>query len=159
MPRYRLMQPLWFGFCLAVLAGCTPPNVTSSEAQAPPVGPNVARVWFFRQMADPGLGNVDAGTPIIYANGSLIADIPQGSAFFHDFPPGKYWFTVQPYGTPTSEHDTLQLAPREQAYVQVQWEANWEANRTGGGSSFTVLTSSSDVAQQYMPTLRNLGQR
>ena len=89
MPRYRLMQPLWFGFCLAVLAGCTPPNVTSSEAQAPPVGPNVARVWFFRQMADPGLGNVDAGTPIIYANGSPIADIPQGSAFFHDFPPGS----------------------------------------------------------------------
>ena len=66
---------------------------------------------------------------------------------------------MQPYGTPAREHDTLLLAPQEQAYLQVQWEANWQANRTGGGSSFTVLTSSPDVAQQYMPTLKNLGQR
>ena len=66
---------------------------------------------------------------------------------------------MQPFGTPTREHDTLQLTPGTQAYVQVQWEANWEANRTGGGSSFTVLTSSPEVAQQYLPTLTNLGQR
>jgi hypothetical protein len=43
--------------------------------------------------------------------------------------------------------------------VQVQWEPAWEANRVGGGSSFTVLTSSPEVAQQYLPTLTNLGQR
>ena len=56
MPGYRLIQPLWFGFCLAALAGCTPPDVASSDAQAPPVGPNLARVWFFRQMDDPAMG-------------------------------------------------------------------------------------------------------
>jgi hypothetical protein len=28
-----------------------------------------------------------------------------------------------------------------------------------GGSSFTVETSSPEVAQQYIPTLTNLGQR
>jgi hypothetical protein len=118
----------------------------------------MARVWFFRQ-ADPTGGNVFAGTPIVYANGAPIGDVAQGTAFFHDFAPGKYRFTVQPFGTPTREHDTLQLVPGTQSYVQVQWEANWEANRTGGGSSFTVLTSSPEVAQQYLPTLTNLGQR
>jgi hypothetical protein len=114
----------------------------------------MARVWFFRQ-TDPTGGDVSAGTPITYANGASVSDVPQGTAVFHDFPPGKYRFTVQPYGTPTREHDTL-LLPGTQSYVQVQWEANWEANRTGGGSSFTVLTSSPVVAQQYLPTLTNL---
>ena len=117
-----------------------------------------ARVWFFRQ-ADPPGGSVYASDPIIYANGAPIAGISQGTAFFHDFPPGKYRFTVQPFGTPTNQHDTLQLAPGTQGYVQVQWEANWEAGHTGGGSSFTVLTSSPEVGQQYLPTLTNLGQR
>jgi hypothetical protein len=159
MVRYRLVGPIWFGLCILALASCAPqPTATTSQAQAPAVGADMARVWFFRQM-DPTGGNVFAGAPIIYANGAPIGDIPQGAAFFHDFPPGKYRFTVQPYGTPTREHDTLQLSSGEEAYVQVQWEPAWEANRVGGGSSFTVLTSSPEVAQQYIPTLTNLGQR
>ena len=141
------------------LVGCAPQgNPATSQAQIPPVEPGMARVWFFRQ-SDPTGGNVYAADPIVYANGAPVGQIAQGTAFFHNFPPGKYRFTVQPFGTPTREHDTLQLAPGMQAYVQVQWEANWEANRTGGGSSFTVLTSSPEVAQQYLPTLTNLGQR
>ena len=159
MVGFRL-APIRFVLCILALAGCTPPQPTRapSQTQFPPAGPGMARVWFFRQM-DPTSGNVYAGSPIIYANSAPIGDLPQGSVFFRDFAPGKYRFTVQPYGTPTPEHDTVQLVSGQQAYVQVQWEANWEANRTGGGSSFTVLTSSPEVAQQYIPTLTNLGQR
>ena len=159
MVRNRLMVPIWLWLCTLALGSCAPQQTAAtSPAQAPAVGPGTARVWFFRQ-ADPSGGNVFAGTPIVYANGAAVGDVPQGTVFFHDFPPGKYRFTVQPFGTPTREHDTLQLVPGTQAYVQVQWEANWEANRTGGGSSFTVLTSSPEIAQQYLPTLTNLGQR
>ena len=104
-------------------------------------------------------GNVYAADPIVYANDAPVGGVQQGTTFFHNFPPGKYRFTVQPFGTPTREHDTLQLAAGMQAYVQVQWEPNWEANHTGGGSSFTLLTSSPEVGQQYLPTLTNLGQR
>lgn len=160
MDQYRLTASMWVGLSLLGLAGCTSPSTMATQkAQGPPVDPNMARVWFFRQTSDPVQGNVEAGRPVIYANGAPIADIAQGTAFFHNFPPGKYRFTVQPFGTPTREHDTLELLPGSQNYVQVQWEANWEANRTGGGSSFTVLTSSPVVAQQYIPTLTNLGQR
>jgi len=158
MVRYRLTAPLWLSLCVLALGSCAPQPTATSQAKVPAVGPGRARVWFFRQ-ADPTGGNVFAGTPIVYANGAPIGDVAQGTAFFHDFAPGKYRFTVQPFGTPTREHDTLQLVPGTQSYVQVQWEANWEANRTGGGSSFTVLTSSPEVAQQYLPTLTNLGQR
>jgi hypothetical protein len=78
----------------------------------------MARVWFFRQ-ADPPGGDVYAAVPIVYANGAPVGNAPQGTVFFHDFPPGKYRFTVQPFGTPTREHDTLQLMPGMQSYVQV----------------------------------------
>ena len=159
MLGYRLRASLWFSLGLLALVGCTPRSqVAGSQPEIPPLEPGMARVWFFRQ-SDPAWGNVAAGRQIIYANGAPVGQIEQGTAFFHNFPPGKYRFTVEPYGTPTREHDTLQLAPGTQNYVQVQWEANWEANRTGGGSSFTVLTSSPEVAQQYLPTLTNLGQR
>jgi hypothetical protein len=159
MVRNRFMVPIWLGLCILALGSCAPqPTVATSQAQAPAVGPGMARVWIFRQ-TDPTGGNVFAGTPIVYANGASVGDVPQGTVFFHDFPPGKYRFTVQPFGTPTREHDTLQLVPGTQAYVQVQWEANWEAGHTGGGSSFTVQTSSPEIAKQYLPTLTNLGQR
>jgi len=159
MVRNRFMVPIWLGLCILALGSCAPqPTVATSQAQAPAVGPGMVRVWIFRQ-ADPTGGNVFAGTPIVYANGAAVGDVPQGTVFFHDFPPGKYRFTVQPFGTPTREHDTLQLVPGTQAYVQVQWEANWEAGHTGGGSSFTVQTSSPEIAKQYLPTLTNLGQR
>ena len=143
---------------LLTLTGCAPQSqVATSRAQPVPVEPGMARVWFFRQ-ADPTGGNVYAADPIVYANGAPVGDVRQGTVFFHNFPPGKYRFTVQPYGTPTPQHDTVQLAPGQQAYVQVQWEANWETGHTGG-SSFTVETSSPGVEQQYIPTLTNLGQR
>ncbi len=158
MVRYRLMAAIWLGLCILVLGSCAPqPTAATSQAQVPAVGPGMARVWFFRQ-ADPTGGNVYAGSPIIYANGAPVGELPQGAVFFHDFPPGKYRFTVQSYGTPTPEHDTLQLVHGTDAYVQVQWEANWETGHTGG-ASFSVQTSSPEVAQQYLPTLTNLGQR
>jgi hypothetical protein len=159
MFRYRLTSSLWFGLCLFALGSCAPQTTTAtSQAQVSAVEPNMTRVWFFRQ-ADPPGGSVYASDPIIYANGAPVGGIAQGTAFFHDFPPGKYRFTVQAFGTPTNQHDTLELAPGTQGYVQIQWEANWEAGHTGGGSSFTVMTTSPEVGQQYLPTLTNLGQR
>jgi len=158
MLRYRLTTAIWFGLCLLVLASCAPqPTVSTSQTPVSAVGPGIARVWFFRQ-ADPPGGNVYAADPIVYANAAPVGEVKQGTAFFHDFPPGKYRFTVQPFGTPTPEHDTLQLVPGSQSYVQIQWEANWETGHTGG-SSFTVLSTTPEVAQQYLPTLTNLGQR
>ena len=152
MLNSRMTVAIAFTLGLVALAGCAPRSqMAASKPQDLPLQAGMARVWFFRQ-ADPVGGNVYASDPIIYANGAPVGAIPQGTTFFHDFPPGKYRFTVQPFGTPTREHDTLELVPGQQAYLQVQWEANWEANRTGGGASFTVLTFSPEVARQYFPT-------
>ena len=159
MHRYRLLAPMWFCLGLLVLAGCAAqPGGTASQAPVPALQPSMARVWVLRQPSSPG-GNVAAADSMVYANGAPVAQSAQGTVFFHDFQPGTYRFTVQPYGTPANLVDTLQLASGTQAYVQVQAVPNWELGSTAGGASFAVLTMSPQEAQSYLPTMTNLGQR
>jgi hypothetical protein len=145
---------------ITVLVGCaTPPTGTASSASAPALQPGMARLWVLRQPSAPG-GNVAAADPMVYVDGAPLARSAQGTAFFHDFQPGTYRFTVQPYGTPANLVDTLQLAPGTQAYVQVQAVPNWEmGGSTPLGASFAVLTMSPQDAQPYFQTMTNLGQR
>jgi hypothetical protein len=158
MRRSRTSAPMRLCLGLLMLAGCAPQPVgTASQAPAPALQPNTARVWVLRQPNAPG-GNVAAADPMVYANGAPLAKSAQGTVFFHDFQPGTYRFTVQPYGTPANLIDTLQLAPGMEAYVQVQAVPNWELG-SAGGASFAVLTMSPAEAQSYMPTMTNLGQR
>jgi hypothetical protein len=159
MRRYRPLPPMWLGLGLLVLAGCAAqPAGTASQAPVPALHPSMARVWVLRQPSSPG-GNVAAADPMVYANGAPLAQSAQGTVFFHDFQPGTYRFTVQPYGTPANLVDTLHLAPGTQVYVQVQAVPNWEMGSTGGGASFAVLTMSPAEAQPYLQMMTNLGQR
>jgi hypothetical protein len=159
MGRSHFLAPLWLGLWLLLAAGCAPQQTAAtSQAQISPLNPAMTRVWFFRQ-ADPPGGNVFAADPTVSANDAPIAQIPQGTVFFHDFPPGRYKFKVQAYGTPTGERDVFQLAPGTQTYLQIEWVQNWQTGSTVGGSSFVVQTSSPEIAQPYLRTLTNLGQR
>jgi hypothetical protein len=158
MRKSRISLPVGF-CCLLVLAGCAaPPGRTASQAAAPALQPNMARVWVLRQPTSPG-GNVAAADPMVYVNGAPLARSAQGTVFFHDFPPGTYRFTVQPYGTPANLVDTLQLAPGTETYVQVEAVPNWEMGSTAGGGSFAVLSMSPAEAQPYFPMITNLGGR
>lgn len=149
----------WLVPGVLMLAGCaaaSPPP--ASQAQAPVIAPGMARVWVLRQQ-DPPQGNIEAARPMVFANGAPLAESREGTAYFHDFRPGTYKFSVQAYGTPAKESDTIQLAPGMQSYLQVQAVPNWQQGSSVGGWSFAVLTMSPELAQQYMPTLTNLGQR
>jgi hypothetical protein len=120
--------------------------------------PGMARVWFVRQ-ADPPGGNIYAAAPLVSVDRAPLAQIPQGTVFFHDFPPGRYRLSAQAFGTPASQHDILHLDPGTENYVQVEAVANWELGSPVGGYSFAVLPMSPEIARQYLPTLTNLGQR
>jgi len=125
----------------------------------------MARVWFFRGWDAPsGQGFVYAASPMIYANGAAIGDLPVGSAFFRDFPPGTHRFTVEPYGLPTPQATTLELTPGTQNYLQAQWIASWQVGYPPAGwsfapNTFAILSTPPQVAQAYLPTLAYLGQR
>jgi hypothetical protein len=152
----------WMAFCLGllVLAGCAPQRTgTAAQVAVPALQPTMARFWVLRQPSAPE-GNVAAADPMVYVNGAPLARSAQGTVFFHDFQPGTYRFTVQPYGTPANLVDTLQLPPGTQSYVQVQAVPNWEmGGSTAMGASFAVLTMSPEDALPYFQTVTNLGQR
>jgi hypothetical protein len=130
--KYGFSALMWFGLGLLALADCAPqPTGTAPLASAPTLPPDMARLWVLRQPSAPG-GNLAAADPMVYANGAPLAQSAQGTVFLHDFQPGTYRLTVQPYGTPANLVDTLQLAPGTQAYVQVQAVPNWEQGSTAG---------------------------
>ena len=153
----------WLGLCLAALLGCT--TETSTTAPIPVLAPNTARVWFLRGWDSPsGQGYVYTAEPAIFANGVPVGGIRTGTEFFRDIPPGTYRFTVQPIGLPTPQETTLQLAAGTETYLQVQWAASWqfgypEVDFSFAPNTFVIMTMSPQVAQAYLPTLTNLGQR
>jgi hypothetical protein len=164
--KYALPIAVLLAACILVLADCTPQaKVTTSQAQIPAVAPGTARVWFFRGWDSPsGQGFVYGAAPTIYANGTPVGGIPTGTAFFRDFPPGAYSFTVEPIGLPTPQAASIQLAAGTQSYLQVQWAASWqfgypEVDFSFAPNTFAVFTASPQVAQAYLPTLSYLGQR
>jgi len=158
MCRYRTVLPALLVLCLVALADLAPETVAAAaEAQTTAIAPGMARVWFLRP-AGSLAGNVWAAAPMIYANGAPIGDIPAGTEFYRDFRSGTYSFTVQPYGLPTGQADTVQLAPGTQTYLEIQWLASWEEGYPEAGwgfapNTFGILAMSPQLAQAYLPTL------
>ena len=96
MRNYRASVSMLFG--LVALAGLMPTAMASPDGlQVPALSAGAARVWFLR----PAGANSSAlgAAPMIYANGTPVADISANAAFYRDFAPGTYRFTVQPYGS------------------------------------------------------------
>jgi hypothetical protein len=163
----RICRPaaaMLVGLCLVVLAACAQSGPTISQAQAPPIKPGMARVWFLRASISPQFGAVQAFAPVIYANGAPVAAIAAGTGFYRDFAPGTYRFTVQPLGLPTPQATTVQLASGTESYLYVDWVASWTqgyapASWNFAPNMFAILTIPTQVAQAYLPTLGYLGER
>ena len=157
--RINSLSPqLWFGVGLLMLASCVgQPAETGWLAQAPPLQSEMARAWVLRMPSQAGI--TTGADPMVYVNGAPLAQSTLSTAYFHDFRPGTYRFTVQPYGTPGNLVDTVELAPGTQTYLQVQAVPNWEMGSTAGGASFAVITMSPEIAKPYLPTMKYLGER
>src|ERR1700751_3738528 len=125
MSKYALAGPALLVACEHLRASAAPPTKeTTSHGQISAIAAGSARVWFFRGWDSlSGQGFVFGAAPVIYANGAPVGDIPTGSSFFRDFPPGTYSFTVEPIGLPTAQAATVQLAAGTQTYLQAQWVA------------------------------------
>lgn len=159
------MTARWFGLFLLAFAGCAPQmTMTAANAPTPALEPGAARVWVLRQ-SDPINGNVEAANPMVFANGAPVGRSAAGAVFYHDFAPGTYRFTVEPYGgLPTGQADTVPLAAGTQTYLQVEWLPSWqvgypEAGWSANPNTFGILTMSPQLARDYMSTMAYLGQR
>jgi hypothetical protein len=166
MVRYGLVVRLLLALSIIALTDCaSQATVTSSQAQIPPIPSAMARVWFLRGWDAPsGQSYVFAAEPVVYADGAPVGNLRVGTSFYRDFPPGAYTFTVQPFGLPTPQATTLQLAAGTQNYMQAQWVASWqfgypEVDFSFAPNTFAIFPMSPQVAQAYLPTLTYLGQR
>ena len=152
--RHHLIALALLGFCLLPLLSCAPGGGSALQSYAPVAAqpPGTARVWFMHTN-DP---QEQAGDPIIYANGNQVGRSIPGIAFYHDFPPGSYAFTVQSYGLPTGTKDMVQLAPGSQTYLEIMWGGSWLVG-TAGGATYYVRTLPPELASAYLKMLSDKG--
>ena len=114
-------------------------------------------MWFLRTK-DPQ--ELEQGDPIIFANGKAVGRSIPGIAFYHDYPPGTYVFTVQSYGVVGSEavnKNIKQLAAGTQTYLEILWGASWLEGAVGG-ATFFVRTLPPELDQAYLKMLIDKGQ-
>jgi hypothetical protein len=154
--KYQFIALAFLGFSLSLLLSCASPStgVQSYAAVAPPA-PGMARVWFLRTR-DP---QEQFGDPIIFANGNQIGRSVPGIAFYHDFPPGTYAFTVQSYGLTAGQpigRDRVQLAPGTDTYLEILWGGSW-LEGVPGGATFFVRTLPPEVGQAYQHAYTDRG--
>jgi hypothetical protein len=153
--KHHLIGAALLGLSLLPLPSCAPAGSgLQSYAPVAAQAPGTARVWFLRTK-DP---QEQYGDPIIYANGNQVGRSIPGIAFYHDFPPGDYVFTVQSYGAPTSYKDRVQLAPGSQTYLEILWGSDWLVGTAGGGqSTFFVRTLPPALDQAFLRMLTDKG--
>ena len=152
--NHHLIGLALLGFCLLPLPSCAPPGSgLQSYAPVAAQAPGTARVWFVHTK-DP---DEQYGDPIIYANGQQVGRSVAGIAFYHDFPPGTYAFTVQSYGTPTNARDTVQLAPGSQTYLEIMWGGSWLVGSAGGATFFVRTLQPPQLGQAFVKMLTDQG--
>jgi hypothetical protein len=142
---------------LAVAAASrgTPGSGLQTYAQVAPQPPGTARVWFMRTKAP----QEQQGDPIIYVNGEAAGRSVGGVAFYHDYPPGTYTFTVQSYGVLAGQEVnkvTKQLAPGTQTYLEIEWGSSWLIG-TVGGDTYFVRPLPPELDQAYLRMLLDKG--
>lgn len=99
----------------ALLAGSNP-SLAASPNQAPPLAAGMARVWFLHDLV-PGSTFF---APMISANGVKVAISPEGSAFYRDYAPGIYLFSVENCVPQPQTSQQLTLAPNQEIALHVQ---------------------------------------
>ena len=153
--RHHLIALALLALFVSPLLSCAPGgggSALQSYTALAPQPPGTARVWFLHTN-DP---QEQFGDPIISANGNQIGRSIPGIAFYHDFPPGTYAFTVQSYGLPTGTKDVVQLAPRTETYLEILWGGSWLVG-TAGGATYYVRTLPPELGPAYLRMLTDHG--
>jgi hypothetical protein len=154
--KHHLIGLALLGFGVLPLPSCAPAGGgLQSYAPVAAQAPGMARVWFVRTK-DP---QEQFGDPIISANGQQVGRSVPGVAFYHDFPPGTYAFTVQSYGLTAGQplqKDVVQLAPGSQTYLEILWGGSWLVGAPGG-ATFFVRTLVPPLGPAYVKMLTDQG--
>jgi len=79
------------------------------------MAPGMARVWFLQELV-PGSSFY---APMLFVNGAKIAISPEGSAFFRDYTPGSYVFSIENCGPGPQPAQQLTIGAGQQFALQI----------------------------------------
>src|SRR5215471_10034781 len=106
----RPRRPRFCATAIALLFGavsCAAPPTTASVT-IPPIPPQQARVWFYREVEPHA---VNQTTPYVRLNGAIAGVADQGGAFYRNVPPGHYQIMIEGGGmSPSPSRDVALLA-------------------------------------------------
>ena len=132
------------------IAALPPAAVVSPAAPG-----EVARVWFLHQFRP------DEGTrsPIVYANGMPIAASAPGTAFYRDFAPGTYTFSVETCTEDVNQAATITLAPGSQTDIEIQSLSSFHSWGCPSDRTYYARIIPPAWAELYRPQLAYVGAR
>jgi hypothetical protein len=109
---------------IVTLGGWDHPAAAATPDQAPPIPAGQSRVWFLREL----LPGTAFHPPMVYVNGAPIAKSAEGTAFYRDFTPGQYVFSVENCLVEQGTSQTLNLRPNTQFALKVtsDEDSNWD---------------------------------
>jgi hypothetical protein len=138
--------------CVVVIAGIANPSLAADPTQAAPIPAGLGRLWFLRSL-NPGSA---MNSPMLYANGAPIATSSQGTAFYHDFPPGTYLIAVDNCQPGAQRTVTVPLDAGNDFALQVQQD---DFGPLDCGPTFYLSIPSAEIVSSVFAPLENLGQR
>src|SRR5712692_9859193 len=104
------------------------PAPAQTASYVPPIPPNGARVWFYRDV-DPLRTQA---RPYLRFNGAIVAISEPGGSLYRDVPPGHYHISVDSYGVDANQDRDVDLGPGQQVFAKIVSNDNWL--NFGGGS-------------------------
>ena len=132
---------------IVVLGGWVCPAVAATPDQAPPVPAGQSRVWFLHEL----LPGTAFHAPMIYVNGAPIAKSAEGTAFYRDFTPGHYVFSVENCLAYQGTSQTMDLGPNTQFALKVTSDENSNWDCTPPQISYLRQVQPQDVPYLFAP--------
>jgi len=156
MPNRRIGSPAAaIALIVGLLVGGIPPAAIAQAPQLAPPPAGMARIWLLRQFQPAG----SLATPMIYLNGAPLAASEPGTIFYHDAVPGRYNVSVDSCGTDVNQATVVELAPGNQAELEVQSLSTMAPPDCYDKETFYVRPVQPRFLQLYLPQLRNIGAR
>jgi hypothetical protein len=117
---FRTLRAAGAALALCLVTFGPAPTVAATPEEAPPLAAGQSRVWFLRQL----LPGTQFHPPMVYVNGAPIGVSAEGTAFYRDFAPGQYVFTVENCIPQARTSQTLNLRPGAQFALEVTSDEN-----------------------------------
>lgn len=153
----RSLPMVFFFAAITLVAACAAggaqagPTFAQAAAQLPPVPPDRARIFFYRDYEPYD----SMGRPYVLLNGEVAGISEPGGVFYRDVAPGRYVVSVKSNTLYPGQEKTVDARGGETGYVKVESILSYNSgDRTYGPDTFTVVVVDSADAQRDIASKR-----